>query len=593
MNNGNCEIGSIPLPNVTWLVGAVSVFQGSYGEIHPYLAPFLCVAGTLMNIITVIVLTRPQMISPVNVLLCAVALCDIIVMTSYFVLIAHFFITAANRCDPSDYSEGWAWFTYAHAHVSVIFHATSIWLTVSLAQIRVLTIRRATAGPTKTITVKFTVVLSLITCLMMTAINLPNFLSYEIVEIPAESFLTCLRPVEDDIVGSYDEISNSSASHLESTLSPIVEALLGSNHTEKEEYVEAIIENEDEFMNDSGSATWHVRPLQKDCAKMKMAFWSQGIIFKVAPCILLTFSIVALLKIISDVSDRKKSLCEVMKKKVPKDHTTPMLVAVLSIFLIAELPQGVMLVLTGVFSSQTFHDKFYIPLGDFMDVLSLVNSAVNFLIYCAMSRKFRSVFFQLFFSCCRNKFDGFDDFNQFYERTDISHRKFSSASAITTNYTKTEQLSHYPSSGSAMNLAVLDHVQKRFNNTNLLSVNDAASRRSSSSDYYQRRFSSAVSTFEPEQPEVTAIKSQKRISFNLIDDSPSFHGNMIKIPAKNSIVKSPRLSPWSRFRERFRPISKIGKYIFNNETTLLLDTSSPQRRFNNIQTETNFAGIVF
>lgn len=132
MNSGNCEIGSIPLPNATWLIEAVSSFQSSYGEIHPYLALFLCVAGTLMNIITVIVLTRPQMISPVNVLLCAVALCDIIVMTSYFTLIGHFFITAANRCEPSDYSKGWAWFTYAHAHVSVIFHATSIWLTVSL-----------------------------------------------------------------------------------------------------------------------------------------------------------------------------------------------------------------------------------------------------------------------------------------------------------------------------------------------------------------------------------------------------------------------------------------------------------------------------
>jgi hypothetical protein len=46
-----------------------------------------------------------------------------------------------------------------------------------------------------------------------------------------------------------------------------------------------------------------------------------------------------------------------MKKKVPKDHTTPMLVAVLSIFLIAELPQGVMLVMTGIFSSETFKKK--------------------------------------------------------------------------------------------------------------------------------------------------------------------------------------------------------------------------------------------
>lgn len=46
-----------------------------------------------------------------------------------------------------------------------------------------------------------------------------------------------------------------------------------------------------------------------------------------------------------------------MKRKVPKDHTTPMLVAVLSIFLITELPQGVMNVLTGIFTGDTFHQK--------------------------------------------------------------------------------------------------------------------------------------------------------------------------------------------------------------------------------------------
>uniref|UniRef100_A0A0M3IHM4 G_PROTEIN_RECEP_F1_2 domain-containing protein n=1 Tax=Ascaris lumbricoides TaxID=6252 RepID=A0A0M3IHM4_ASCLU len=120
-------------------------------------------------------------------------------------------------------------------------------------------------------------------------------------------------------------------------------------------------------------------------------------IFKVVPCFLLTISIAALLKIIADVSHRRRSLAQIMKKKkMPKDHTTPMLVAVLSIFLIAELPQGVMSVLTGIYSRETFHQKIYLPLGNLMDLLSLINSAVNFLIYCAMSRKFRIVFLQLF-----------------------------------------------------------------------------------------------------------------------------------------------------------------------------------------------------
>lgn len=84
-----------------------------------------------MNIITVIVLTRPSMISPVNVLLCAVAICDIIVMSSYFIFVIHFLFVASSRCLVKDYSYAWAIFTMFHANASVIFHATSIWLTVS------------------------------------------------------------------------------------------------------------------------------------------------------------------------------------------------------------------------------------------------------------------------------------------------------------------------------------------------------------------------------------------------------------------------------------------------------------------------------
>lgn len=42
-----------------------------------------------------------------------------------------------------------------------------------------------------------------------------------------------------------------------------------------------------------------------------MAFWSNGMIFKVVPCLLLTVSIAALLKIIADVSHKRKNLAQV------------------------------------------------------------------------------------------------------------------------------------------------------------------------------------------------------------------------------------------------------------------------------------------
>lgn len=81
---------------------------------------------------TIAVLTRPSMISPVNVLLCSVAICDVLVMASYLIFVTHFLINAANRCLHTDYSYPWTIFTLIHAHASVILHSTSIWLTVSI-----------------------------------------------------------------------------------------------------------------------------------------------------------------------------------------------------------------------------------------------------------------------------------------------------------------------------------------------------------------------------------------------------------------------------------------------------------------------------
>jgi hypothetical protein len=40
-----CEIGSVPLPNATWLTDAVAIFQQSYGEVHPFVGTTLCVIG--------------------------------------------------------------------------------------------------------------------------------------------------------------------------------------------------------------------------------------------------------------------------------------------------------------------------------------------------------------------------------------------------------------------------------------------------------------------------------------------------------------------------------------------------------------------
>lgn len=67
-----------------------------------------------------------------NFILTGLAIADCVVMMSYSIYAFHSFL----RPDISDdvrYSYSWILFTYIHANITVVFHTTSIWLTVILA----------------------------------------------------------------------------------------------------------------------------------------------------------------------------------------------------------------------------------------------------------------------------------------------------------------------------------------------------------------------------------------------------------------------------------------------------------------------------
>nr|CAD7260611.1 unnamed protein product [Timema shepardi] len=77
------------------------------------------------------------------------------------------------------------------------------------------------------------------------------------------------------------------------------------------------------------------------------------------------------------------------------DRTTKMLVAVLLLFFITEFPQGVLGLLSGILG-RCFFQNCYHRFGEIMDMLALLNGAINFILYCSMSRQFRTTFGHLF-----------------------------------------------------------------------------------------------------------------------------------------------------------------------------------------------------
>uniref|UniRef100_A0A915I8R7 Transmembrane protein n=1 Tax=Romanomermis culicivorax TaxID=13658 RepID=A0A915I8R7_ROMCU len=84
------------------------------------------------------------------------------------------------------------------------------------------------------------------------------------------------------------------------------------------------------------------------------AFWVTGIVFKILPCLCLTVFIVVLIYILAGVKRRRERLrrnaCDQNQRA---DKTTFMLIVLLTVFLISESPQGLLLILSVFFT--TFH----------------------------------------------------------------------------------------------------------------------------------------------------------------------------------------------------------------------------------------------
>ena len=169
---------------------------------------------------------------------------------------------------------------------------------------------------------------------------------------------------------------------------------------------------------------------------MKIIFWVFSVGLKLGPCILLTYLSLTLIQALVKADERKArlqnrsmSLDESASSNIKNassqdqgsrlpminsqnplmikrsslarpysDRTNQMLLAVLLLFLITEFPQGILVLLSGIMGD-TFFNEVYKPLGEVLDILALVNSSINFILYCTTSSIFRQTFCSLFCHC--------------------------------------------------------------------------------------------------------------------------------------------------------------------------------------------------
>ncbi|XP_042227864.1 G-protein coupled receptor dmsr-1-like isoform X2 [Homarus americanus] len=316
-------------------------FRHSYQAVHGCMSLVVCVFGSVANVINMVVLTRRSMVSPTNAILTGLAVTDLLVMVEYIPYTMHQYVWQ-GRSLASQYSWGWAVFVLFHAHFTHVFHTISIWLTVTLAVWRYIAIAFPQNNTTWcSMQRTHTVIVAAFFCSVIC--NIPSYLNFTI----------------------------SQAEHEGQTL-----YIVGFSHL----------------------ALAHGGFLKS------INFWIYAVMLKLLPCSALTGLSFALIQELLRAGRRRAQLMKrnssgrAADAERQADRVTIMLLAILVLFLASEVPQGILGFLTVIPDSGFF--PCYQKLGEIMDMLVLFNSAINFLLYCAMSKQFRDTFSELFKSCC-------------------------------------------------------------------------------------------------------------------------------------------------------------------------------------------------
>ncbi|XP_048743328.2 G-protein coupled receptor dmsr-1-like [Ostrea edulis] len=312
----------------------LSKIATGYMTYHGYVSLVICICGILANIVNIFVLNTKELRSSSNAILTLIAVSDNITMLMYIPQVLLFNIHDANMPLSQYFSYNRVVYSLVASKVTLASHNVSVWLGVSLAVFRFMQSRSRHHIPRSRRNLQ-TVALVCSAFLISIASSVPNSFTNRIEAHTLEN--------------------NETIYTIDST---------------------ALVTNDPQILVDTNVLLY-------------------AIVGKLLPCVLMAMLVGAL---VHSLHKRSKRFSFANRKRsVLLGRTNRLLYAIVVLFLITELPQG-LLVLMCVFISGLY-ENVYIPLGDFFDVLALINCVVNFVLYCIMSSKFRNKFKIL---CCRH-----------------------------------------------------------------------------------------------------------------------------------------------------------------------------------------------
>jgi len=362
---------------------ALERFSDAYQTIHGYLSLVVCALGILLNALNVVVLTRRPMVNATNCLLTALAITDLLTMTAYVPYAGYFYCYASPT---PDYGHPLAWIVYLifNNNFSITAHTVAVWLTVSIAVFRYIVVCgrhavgvRLCSQQRAKLAIVAVVAATIVACL-------PNYVMY--------------RPVPYNITKTTHEVLDDAPASTRCVDFPWNKS--DETTTPRNILPRAITLSDDVLRNESvatdnigiGHYYWFDWNEFVTDTTRTINYWLFGVALKVIPCVLLTVLSALLVRAMRLADIRRRRLLTQGRRKESdrageRNRTTAMLVAVVLCFVVTEFPQGMLALLSG-FYEQLFY-AVYAPLGDVWDILVLINSAINFVVYCTMNRRFR------------------------------------------------------------------------------------------------------------------------------------------------------------------------------------------------------------
>lgn len=314
-------------------------FASWFTGVHGYVSLIICTFGVCTNVFNITILSRQDMRSPTNVMLTWLAVSDILTMIPYIPFAIHFYcVFDPMDISPEKFSRGWTTYMLILVNLAATTHTISIWLGVALAVFRFTQMRTTATGPiARKRSMKHAKIVIVVVYVLSTLILIPNYVTNEIEELKMDN----------------------------NTLYIIKDLKLATNQTETIVLVNVMV---------------------------------YSIVAKLIPCALMViFGGSLLYSLAIKGKNRRRRLSSSglgAKRETRQSKTTRMLLVVMILFLITELPQGILIFLSAVMKG--FYQNVYVPLGDLMDFIALVNNGINFVLYCSMSQQFRSKFLEMY-----------------------------------------------------------------------------------------------------------------------------------------------------------------------------------------------------